>query len=1091
MKKILPLLSLTACPLFALAQTPCSIQGFANPAQITCGQTATLSAFGNGSGNVAFQENFNSGSPQGWQFTQAVTIGNNTCGVPSPDGSNFMWMGDASVNPRDMTTVPFDLTLGGTVCFDMRYAVQADASPCEGPDEPDEGVYLQYSTDNGATWNTINYFDPDGGYNNTLTSWNQYCFVIPPGAQTAATMIRWHQDDVSGAEYDHWGIDNITITLNDPNYIITWPHDGYSYGFGSSGGNNPNLVSPQTTTTYTVQISDGTNTCTDQVTVTVVDPVIIVDAGPDLQLCPGDCADLQGTAYWQIAPAGTPTFENNEFELITGTPAIPGLPPFLPPTPGTLGADININVGGLNMTNVEPGSIAQVCVNGFNIINGSTLANTSVILTCPGGSSITLVPINTMAGSAMTNVCFVPAAPAINTGSAPYTGNWNPSQPFDNLVGCQANGLWELSVGGEHSNLTIPLGTLTGWSITFNDPELIGPVNFTWDPTVNMTGSNTLTPNICPNFTTTYTLTATSAPGCLPASDEVTVTVPNTCCQLQLDDVIIQQPSCAGGDGSIEIITSASITGLLFSIDNGVTFQASNIFTGLNTGTYFVLVNDDNDCPVGMMVELVNDDAPVIDNLVPVNSSCSGNTGSITVTASGGSGALQYSIDNGVTNQAGNVFSNLAAGNYTVTVTDALGCSSTAQTVVGSPGSLTLDNIIITAPNCGAQDGTLEILATGNGLEFSIDNGLTFQASNIFTNLGAGAYTIIVRDNAGCTVTQNENINDAGAPVINAVNATSIACGSGTGSISIDATGLNLQYSIDNGVSFQASPNFVGLGAGNYAIVVDQNGCEASAQVEITETPGLIVQAITENDGCAPGCSGSINVVVQGGTLPYTYAWSGGAGVNSSQSNPLCAGTYTVNVTDVNGCAGNVSSTISSSPGVFAEFTFTPDLVLLPNGLVNFTSTSSGADTYAWSFGALGSSDLENPFFDFSTAAPGTYEVCLTASNAEGCSDVQCEFITIKENFNLFVPNAFSPNANNMNDAFFPVPSKILSGAEFDFTIYSRWGELIFSSADSNVGWDGTNRGKPVPPDVYVWRLKLNVESLPEQQLIGHVMLIR
>lgn len=150
----------------------CTLNLISSVDSLLCGECATLSAFGSMDGNVAFQEDFNSGSPTGWQFTQSVTIANNTCGVPAPDGSDFMWMGDQAVNPRDMTTVSLDLSPGGVICFEMRFAVQGDASPCEGPDENDEGVALQYSTDNGATWTDIQYWDPNGGNDPNLTSWN-------------------------------------------------------------------------------------------------------------------------------------------------------------------------------------------------------------------------------------------------------------------------------------------------------------------------------------------------------------------------------------------------------------------------------------------------------------------------------------------------------------------------------------------------------------------------------------------------------------------------------------------------------------------------------------------------------------------------------------------------------------------------------------------------------------------------------------------------------------------------------------------------------------------------------------------------------
>jgi len=193
MKKISYLLAaalIAATSFNAFSQ--CSVEAFpADIITITCGesQTIDLTAFGN-SGNQVLNNDFNDGTAgTGWDATPAATF-TNPC-VDSPDGTIYMWMGDATPQPRILTTLPFDLTLGGTICFEMRYSIQADPAPCEGPDLPDEGVYLQYSIDNGSTWTTINYFDPNGGYDPVLTTWQQYCFPIPPAAQTPSTKIRW------------------------------------------------------------------------------------------------------------------------------------------------------------------------------------------------------------------------------------------------------------------------------------------------------------------------------------------------------------------------------------------------------------------------------------------------------------------------------------------------------------------------------------------------------------------------------------------------------------------------------------------------------------------------------------------------------------------------------------------------------------------------------------------------------------------------------------------------------------------------------------------------------------------------------------
>lgn len=252
----------------------CTVQAIAQDTIVPCNGSTILSVNGTGTSVLAFGENFNNGQPVGWDFSQVVTIANNTCGVPSLDGSDFMWMGDQSVAPRLMTTVPLDVASGGSVCFEMRYAIQAQASPCEGPDLASEGVYLQYSIDNGATWVTMNYWSPNGGYDSYMTSWNTYCETIPLAAQTATTKFRWTQLAVSGAPYDHWGLDNISISAAIPNYTITWLHDNYSYPTGVYIGDNPTPVSPTGTTSYVVMMTDSTNICYDTITLFISYPQI-------------------------------------------------------------------------------------------------------------------------------------------------------------------------------------------------------------------------------------------------------------------------------------------------------------------------------------------------------------------------------------------------------------------------------------------------------------------------------------------------------------------------------------------------------------------------------------------------------------------------------------------------------------------------------------------------------------------------------------------------------------------------------------------------------------------------------------------------
>jgi hypothetical protein len=501
---------------------------------IICGECINLNAFGEGQGVSIFTEDFNSGAPTGWAFTQQATF-TNPCSPSGVDGTTHIWMGNNSGVPRVLETQTYNLTAataGVTICFDMLFSEQGDAAPCEGPDEPDEGVYLQYSTDGGATWVDIHYFDPNGGNDPTLVNWNNWCFALPAAAITANTAIRWFQDNDSGADYDHWGIDNVNIYFNDPTYNITWTHDSYSYGVGNSGGTNPNAVCPTTTTTYNVSMTNGITSCTDAITVNVKDPTFRISAEPDTTICVGECVNLNAEATVVVSPGGIKTYENNQLTLVTSGVAA-----------------VNINITDLNQTNILPGAIQEVCINQFNYsgtqlctnifggcnCNGTTISfgdaceldvsSFAATLTAPDGCEIILVPVGMATDTQYQNVCFVPSGGTTLGPGFPASGQWNPDEAISNLDGCQANGVWTLEFNAG-AGLGFGFGTFFGWNITFDDPEISYPATYSWTPTTGMTGGNTLTPNVCPpqtSGTAVYQLQATDANNCVTVAESVNI----------------------------------------------------------------------------------------------------------------------------------------------------------------------------------------------------------------------------------------------------------------------------------------------------------------------------------------------------------------------------------------------------------------------------------------------------------------------------------------------------------------------------------------------------------------------------------------
>lgn len=250
----------------------CNLSTSPTVTSVLCGAELDISAIGL-SPTPALATDFNGGTlGPGWS-TSVNAQYSNPCG-PTLDGTPALWFGNVGA-PRTLTTNAFDVSCGGEVCFDFDMATQGGSAPCEGPDVITEGVYFQYSIDGGATWIDIFYFQPNaGGTTGPYLNWANYCFLIPPGAQTTSTMFQWDQQVVSGAGFDHWGVDNITIYPSDCNFWYDWDHVP---GFPD---NADQTVMTDTDTTFYVTYTDGTTFCYDSVIVNV-DPIEITVSDPN------------------------------------------------------------------------------------------------------------------------------------------------------------------------------------------------------------------------------------------------------------------------------------------------------------------------------------------------------------------------------------------------------------------------------------------------------------------------------------------------------------------------------------------------------------------------------------------------------------------------------------------------------------------------------------------------------------------------------------------------------------------------------------------------------------------------------------------
>lgn len=486
-----------------------------------------------------------------------------------------------------------------------------------------------------------------------------------------------------------------------------------------------------------------------------------------------------------------------------------------------------------------------------------------------------------------------------------------------------------------------------------------------------------------------YSISVTGAGGCS------SVVVSGTFNAAVITNVAAVDPTCGLNNGSITITGTGTSGALQYSIDNGVTFQGSNAFTGLAAGTYDVVIEDAAGCQATQQVTLNTTPAVSITNVATTDPTCGNSNGTITITAGGGTAPLTYSIDNGVTFQAGSGFTGLAPGTYDIVVEDAVGCQATTQvTITDQPGA-TITNIATVDPTCGNTNGSITITASGGTapLQYSIDNGVTFQAGNNFTGLGAGTYDVVVEDANGCQTTQQVTLNNAGAPTITNVVTVDANCNGATdGTITISATGgtAPLQYSIDNGVTFQAGNAFTGLGAGTYDIVVeDALGCQATTQVVIGEPVALtVVISETTTPTCDGSCDGLYLATPAGGTAPYSYLWGDGT------TNPTCPAqcdgvTIDVTITDANGCVATDNFLIADILPITYTATVAEDTCSQSVGEIVITASGGDGGPYTYSNDNGTTSQASNTFSGLSA---GNYDIVITDAN--GCTGTGLEVVT-------------------------------------------------------------------------------------------------
>ncbi len=483
----------------------------------------------------------------------------------------------------------------------------------------------------------------------------------------------------------------------------------------------------------------------------------------------------------------------------------------------------------------------------------------------------------------------------------------------------------------------------------------VAPYAYAWSPEPPAGQGTNAISGLCPG---TWTLTVTDAGGCILAEDfvlaepapvQAVITVTESACGV-----------CNGTAAAAPVGGTASYFTTWLS--GGAIIGTGDSISGLCAGFYQAIVADANLCADTVLVAISDTDGEQLtlaDGITSCPGDCDG-TASVDFTCAEPLCSIAWFDASGTDlGQTGSTATGLCAGLYLVQVTNGLGCITIDTAFVTEPDPI-VPNLGTTAVSCaGLCDGSATVGPTGGQAPYVFLWAPGGEDMPQVTDLCAGAYSITITDQAGCSITQDVLITEP-QPLAVAGTIVPITCnGACDGAITADASGGTQPYEYSWSPEPGGDPTLpaiTGLCAGDWTVTVtDGNGCTTSATFAITDPPLLEVQVATTDNICFGDCTGTATSVVSGGAAPYTLIWRDGAGSIVAQDVPdlgaLCAGDYSLEVTDANGCTINAPFTITQGDAIEANLTWTNETCFGPcDGTAAIApSGGTGPFTISWS----------------------------------------------------------------------------------------------------------------------------------------------
>jgi len=1081
----------------------------------------------------------------------ALCIGNNTT-LNATGGTSYLWSPAATLNnagiaspvatPTATTTYTVTVTDANGCTATSNKIVTVNPLPLAeaGNNVP---ICLNLSTTLNASGGTSYAWAPPTG----LSSSSIASPVASPVATTTYTVTVTNSNNCSATDNLIVTVNSLPPASAGPNKSICTGNNtqlngsgGTSYLWAPAATLNDNTLATPTanltvTTTYSVTVTNANGCTATSSMVLTVNPLPVANAGPNNTICLGFNTTLNasgGTSYaWSPAaslnnagifnPLATPTAtttytvtvtDNNGCSATSNNIVTVNLLPVA--NAGTdqiicLNQSANLTASGGSQFHWSTGANSQ-SINVSPTINTTYTVTVSDNNSCSATDDVFVVVHPLPPAEAGTNqaICIGNTATFIASGGNLY--NWSPAADLNNSAiaspvasptvtttytvtvtdnnGCSATDNLILTINplppaSAGNNASICLGHNT----TLNAS---GGTSYLWSPSGNLSSANIANPIASPTVTTTYTVTVTDNNAC-SATSSVILTVSTL------------PPADAGSNAAICLDQSTTLNAsggnsYVWSPISGLSNPniANPAANPLVTTTYTVTVTDNSGCSATDNVILT------VNPLPPANA---GNNVSVclgTSTTLNASGGVSYSWSPGNSLSNANIAAPVANPTvnttYTVTVTDNNGCKQTdnvAISILSLPPANAGNNTAI----CLGQNASL---TASGGVSYHWDTGGNTATISVSPDSTIN-YTVTVTDGNGCSQTDNVIVTVNYPPPANA-GPDLIICTGETGNLNASG-GVFYHWSPAAGLSNPDISNPIATPAikTTYIVTVtDVNTCTATDDIIVSIFPAPVITLTADvYNGCVPLL---VNFTDSSTQDIHTWLWdfgdpSSGVMNNSVQQHPAhlyqTPGTYSVSLTVVttDGCQKSVSynNMITVYPDPIAAFTPDPAFGSIEYPYITFIDNSIDAYSWFWNFGDpasnLNFSTLSDPTHKFTNE--GNYIITLTVQSQYGCIDSASGMIRILPGYTIYIPNAFTPNIDGLNDYFMAYGTNIV---EFKMYIFDRWGKIMFESDDINVGWPGrsSEADEPLIQDVYVYKIIAKDIFGETHKYIGHVTLL-